>query len=80
MPPHPPTSPRPKSPATMNLAELEVYIEDLEREMRDPAGCPACRRDRLQVRISRAQDRIIRLRRENKLRRAAEAAANGTPG
>lgn len=73
MPPHPPANRR-KSIDQMNLAELEVFIEDTEAEIRS-ASCSACRKRHLGPKIKRAEDRMLRLRRANKLARAAEIAA-----
>lgn len=62
--------------ADMDIPELEAHIEALRAEI-DGARCPPCRRSRLNDKIVAAQQRILRLRREQKLAeaKAAKAAA-----
>lgn len=71
MPPHPPTRPRVKTIGEMNLAELEVFVDEANAEILS-AECSPCRRDRLGPKIRRAEERIFRLRRRNAIARAAE--------
>lgn len=66
----------------MTIPELEEHIANLDAEIHS-ASCPKCRRNRLRGKISEAQQRIIRLKREAKLaesKAAQEAAAEGGGG
>lgn len=71
MPPRPPARPHVKTIGEMNLAELEVYVDELNAEILS-AECTPCRRDRLSPKVKRAEERIFRLRRRNAIARAAE--------
>lgn len=73
MPPRPPERQRPKTIGEMNLAELEVLVDELNAEIIS-ADCTPCRRDRLGPKIRRAEERIFRLRRRNAIARAQEEA------